>query len=283
MHPTSASLWALAGRRAAQSGDMERARGHFLRGCRFCTGAPDLWVEYARCEMEWLAKVEAKKAGQGVRKGVNVMEAIKATEGAELDGDVITFDDDDSDDEGGGGVDMIMMPDPDAEVPPGQKPKPKVFDEEQTKQLEQSPALSGAIPMAIFDISKKQSFWGPSAAERFFNAFATFSRVSCQGKIVQHVLDAMSEAFPNHPATCSCVVRQPLVGVAVDTPEFPKALRESLARLKAAMGQAEDKKVLARKLVDWIDTMLAVEELDAAIRTVLGHTKKSVEEQAQQS
>ena len=89
------------------------------------------------------------------------------------------------------------------------------------------------------------------------------------------------EKFPKSPATCSCVVRQPLIGVAVNTAEFPKALRESLARLKVAMGETTDKKALAKKLVAWIETMLAVEGLDEAIQTVLAHTKKSLEEQAQ--
>ncbi|KAM7203166.1 U3 small nucleolar RNA-associated protein 6 domain containing protein [Naviculisporaceae sp. PSN 640] len=278
LHPTSASLWALAGRRAAQNGDMERARGYFLRGCRFCVNAPDLWVEYARCEMEWLAKVEAKKAGKGVRKGVNVMEAIKATETTENDGDVIPMGDDDSDEEEGFDGAMVLMPDPDE----GEKPKPKVFDEEATKKLEQSPALSGAIPIAIFDISKKQRFWGPAAAEIFFDMFAGYGgRVSCQDKILQHVLDVMTEQFPKHPCTGSCWVRQPVVGLAVDTPEFPKALRESLGRLKVAMAETENKKVLAQKLVAWIDTVLAVEGVDEAIKTVLGHTKRSLEVQAQ--
>ncbi|KAM7217494.1 U3 small nucleolar RNA-associated protein 6 domain containing protein [Rhypophila decipiens] len=271
LHPSSASLWALAGRKAAQNGDMERARGHFLRGCRFCVTAPDLWIEYARCEMEWLAKVEAKRAGKGVRKGVNVMEAIKATEGAEADGDFIGMDDSDDEDEDG---DMVDMPDPDV----GQKPKPKVFDEETSKKLEQSPALSGAIPMAIFDISKKQQFWGPAAAEMFFDMFAGFGgRVECLGRILDHVTDVMEESFLRHPVTGSCEVRQPVVGVAVNTAEFPKALRVSLDRLKVAMSQSEDKKVLAQKLIAWIDSILAVEGLDGAIHIVLAHTKMGLE------
>lgn len=258
---------------------MERARGHFLRGCRFCTGAPDLWVEYARCEMEWLAKVEAKKAGKGVRPGVNVMEAIKATESTDLEGDHIAFGDEDSDDEDADDA-VLILPDPDV-ASAGYQAKPKVFDEEATRKLEQSPALGGAIPMAIFDISQKQRFWGAAAAETFFDLFAGFSGVSCQDKIIEHVLGAMKEMFPKDAATCSCVVRQPLIGVAVNTAEFPKALRESLARLKVAMGETEDKKALAKKLVVWIETMLAVEELDEAIKTVLGHTKKLLDEQAQ--
>ncbi|KAK0712643.1 U3 small nucleolar RNA-associated protein 6-domain-containing protein [Lasiosphaeria miniovina] len=281
LHPTDVGLWTLAGRRAARNGDMERARGHFLRGCRFCTAGPALWVEYARCEMEWLARIEAKKNGGGRKGGggpaVNVMEAIKATEAGEQDGDHIAFDDDS--DEEGDGDDVLMLPDPDAEEEGAMvKAKPKVFDEEATRKLEQSPALSGAIPMAIFDIAKKQRFFGAAAAEEFFDMFATFDRVSSQGKIVQHVLSTMEELFPASPCTCSCEIRQPLIGVDVHTPAFPQAVRESLSRLKAGLRKTTDKKALARKLVAWLETTFAVADLDPAIQTVLEHTKKSLEE-----
>ncbi|KAK5657535.1 hypothetical protein OQA88_3108 [Cercophora sp. LCS_1] len=270
LHPSNAGLWIMAGRRAAQSGDMERARAHFLRGCRFCTGESTLWLEYARCEMEWLARVEAKKAGNGVRNGVNVMEAIKATETTDQSADMIEFDSDSDEEE----EDGLILPDPDAN---GGKMKPKVFDEEATKKLEQSPALNGAIPMAIFDIAEKQKFFGAPAAEEFFDVFAKFTNVSCQGKILQHVVAALEELYPNSPETCGCQVRQPLVGAGVQTAEFPKALRESLARLRAAMEKTDDKKVLAQKMTAWAQSVLSTEGLDVAIKTVLEHTKQSME------
>ncbi|KAK4120540.1 hypothetical protein N657DRAFT_625106 [Parathielavia appendiculata] len=275
LHPTEPGLWAMAGRRAAQSGDMERARAHFLRGCRFCVGGEGgtLWVEYARCEMEWLGRVEAKKSGKGVRKGVDPLEAIKATEAVQ-EGDIVMFDEED---EESGEEGELVLPDPDVQGQ-GAKARPKVFDDGTTKKMEQSPALSGAIPMAIFDIARKQPFFGPAAAEKFFDVFAGFSNVSSQERIVEHVLEAMKELFPNHPCTCSCQIRRPLIGVDVMTAAFPKALRESLARLNDGMERTDDKKALASKMVAWIDMILETEGLDAAIKTVLEHTKRSLEE-----
>ena len=273
LHPADAGLWVVAGRRAAQAGDMERARGHFLRGCRFCVGKEELWLEYARCEMEWLVRVEGKMAGKGVRAGVNPVEAVKATE-VVGEGDVIRFEEEE-DSEGEDGE--LMLPDPDAG---GGKARPKVFDEEAARKMEQSPALGGAIPMAIFGVARKQPFFGPAAAEAFFDVFAGFAGLSSQGKIVQHVLDAMEELFPNHPCTCSCRVRQPLIGVDVHTAAFPKALRESLAKLRAGMERTDDGKALAEKMVAWVDGLLQTEGLDAAIKTVLEHTKRSLEESA---
>ncbi|SPQ24298.1 738b2d66-f044-4647-a1f9-562d55225452 [Thermothielavioides terrestris] len=276
LHPADAGLWALAGRRAARAGDMQRARAHFLRGCRFCNREPTLWVEYARCEMEWLARVEARKRGESGGKGVSALEAIKATEAVQ-EGDVIRFDDGEGEGEGeSGDEDELMLPDPDAEGP-GVKAKPKVFDEETARKMEQSPALSGAIPMAIFDVARKQPFFGPAAAEAFFDVFAGFGNLSSQEKIVKHVLEAMEELFPNHPCTCSCQIRQPLIGVGVLTAAFPKALRESLARLKDALERTEDRKALAEKMAACVGAILATEGLDPAIKTVLEHTKRSLE------
>ncbi|KAK4195523.1 U3 small nucleolar RNA-associated protein 6-domain-containing protein [Triangularia verruculosa] len=274
LHPSEPSLWTLAGRRAAKAGDMERARAHFLRGCRFCTTEPNLWVEYARCEMEWLQKIEAKKAGKGVRKGVNPVEAIKDTETLQ-EGDMIEFDDEDSDEEMDG---EMMLPDPDAEGADGKKKK-KVMTEEETRKIEQSPALSGAIPMAIFDIARKQQFFGARAAEMFFDMFAHFGGLSCQERIVGHVLGAMQEMYPGHACTVSCWIRQPVVGVDVLGVGFPKALREVLARLKQGLGETKDKKALVKKITTWIEGVLVVEGLDEGIKMVLQHTKGSLEQQ----
>ncbi|KAK3938981.1 U3 small nucleolar RNA-associated protein 6-domain-containing protein [Diplogelasinospora grovesii] len=281
LHPTNAELWALAGRRAANGGDMERARSHFLRGCRFCTGEAKLWVEYARCEMEWLARIEGKKAGKGVPKtGISAIEAIHRTEAVEQEGDHIALDDGDDDEGDSDNEGELMLPDPDAETADGKAKQTKqFFDEDAQKKLESSPALSGAIPMAIFDIAKKQRFFGAPAAEEFFDMFATFTKVSSQDKIVQHVLDTLVELYPNHASTCSCLIRQPLIGVDVHTPAFPQALREALARLKGSMASTSNKTALTAKMITWFDTILAVEDLDQGVRTVLEHMKKSLEQQ----
>ncbi|OIW26725.1 hypothetical protein CONLIGDRAFT_634959 [Coniochaeta ligniaria NRRL 30616] len=270
MHPNQPALWILAGRRAAGDGDMDGARGYFMRGCRFCTAGVEVWAEYARCEMEWLARMEAKK-GKG-KSTAGAPTPIKISNTVDEDGNMMF--DDDSDDELD--EDEVMMPDPDAQF---RKQKPKeVFNEEAVQKLENSPALDGAIPMAVFDIARKQTFFGAPAAEAFFNVFAAFPKVPCQPKLVQHVLDTMMEAYPTHPATCSCNVRQVLIGVEYNTPEFPKALREALSRLRNMLESTKDKSGLAARTLAWIDPLLQFEDLDAGIRTVLEHTKRKLEE-----
>lgn len=270
MHPSQPGLWVLAGRRAAGDGDMDGARGYFMRGCRFCTAGVEVWAEYARCEMEWLARMEAKKG-----RGKNMAGApapVRIASNVDADGNMMF--DESSDEEGDD--DDVLMPDPDAEF---RQEKPKeVFNKETVQKLENSPALDGAIPKAVFDIARKQAFFGAPAAEAFFNVFASFPKVACQPKLVQHVLDTMMAEYPTHPATCSCFVRQPLIGVDHNTPEFPKALREALARLRSMLEKTQDKSGLAAKTLAWIDPLLAFEDLDAGIRTVLEHTKRKLEE-----
>ncbi|KAI0023297.1 U3 small nucleolar RNA-associated protein 6-domain-containing protein [Xylariomycetidae sp. FL0641] len=259
MHPTKPDMWILAGTRSASNGDMQAARGFFMRGTRFCTRDATLWLQYARCEMEWLERMDARKGSKG-----GAQKALE--EQAERSDDEIKLGGDDSDDEEAGENGQLVLPDPDSA---GAK---KVIDEDTAKRLAKNPALDGAIPVAIFDISRKQPFFNASVAEQFFDLFAGFPNVSSQERIVQHVLDSMSESYPCSPETCYCYIRQPLVGTAINTPAYAKALRDVLSRLKASLSTTTDKARLAQKVSTWLGAMLSAEDLDSGIRTVLEHT-----------
>ncbi|CAM1504058.1 Fc.00g016490.m01.CDS01 [Cosmosporella sp. VM-42] len=258
MMPTDPELWVMAGRRSARNGDMAAARGFFMRGCRFCTKDGRLWLEYARSEMEWLEKVDKRKTGK------NGNDALRP-ERVEDDDELRIVDSDDDEDEDG-----VLLPEP-------TRAQAKVIDKQAAKNLESNPAMDGAIPMAIFDISKKQAFFNAEVAETFFELFASFAGVSAEPRISQHVLDALDQEYPNHPSTCNAHVRQPIIGVSPFTADFPKNLREVLARLTKYLEVTTDRAELGRKTVSWIDGVLALENMDEGIRAVLEHTKKKVE------
>ncbi|KAI0397982.1 U3 small nucleolar RNA-associated protein 6-domain-containing protein [Xylariaceae sp. FL0594] len=266
LHPGKPELWVMAGQRFARSGDMVSARTFFMRGARFCVRVPTVWLEYARCEMEWLEKMEARKGKKG-----GAAKAIQ--EQAEHDDDEIRFEESDRDDDGddADGSGRIIVPNPDRTA--GAK---NVFDAETTDKLKNNPALDGAIPLAIFDISKKQPFFCPAAAEQFFDLFAVFSQVSVQRRILQHVLDTMNELYPNDAATLFCYIRQPLVGLDPNSPEYPKALRDTLGRIKSSLVTTTNKKLLSTKLRSWLESLLASDDMDAGIRTVIQHTVKTL-------
>ncbi|KAH9905600.1 U3 small nucleolar RNA-associated protein 6-domain-containing protein [Xylariomycetidae sp. FL2044] len=262
MHPAKPELWIMAGRRSANNGDMQTARGFFMRGARFCTRDATVWLEYARCEMEWLERMEARRGKKG-----GTERAIQ--EQAEKSDDEIRFDEPASEDE----VDedgQLVLPSLD-------KSAQKVFDDDTAEKLEKkNPALDGAIPLAIFDISKKQPFYSPAVAEQFFDLFATFNKASMQADLLQHVLDSMHQIHPNDPSTCFCHIRLPLVGIELNSPDYPRALREALTRLKAALTSTTNKLQLAVKTRVWVESILASGELDSGIRIVLEHTSRTL-------
>ncbi|KAI1826547.1 U3 small nucleolar RNA-associated protein 6-domain-containing protein [Xylaria intraflava] len=262
MHPAKPELWVLAGQRSAGSGDMQAARGFFMRGARFCTRDAAVWLAYAKCEMEWLERMEARKGKKG-----GAEKAIQ--EQAEHDDDEIRFADDDSDgdaDENG----RLVIPNLDNSA------AKNVFDAEATQTLKNNPALDGAIPLAIFDIAKKQAFFNAAVAEKFFNLFAAFTKISMQARIIQHVLDSMAELYSSDAATSYCYIRQPLIGLDTNTPAYPKALRESLGRIKSSLATTTDAKLLSHRLNSWLETMLSSSDLDSGIRTVLEYTIKTL-------
>lgn len=260
--PRDADLWVLAGRRAAKNGDMGSARGYFMRGCRFCTADECLWVEYARCELEWLAKVEGKKNEPKRGKKTSAIAGEQVGDGDEM---LFSINDDEDDED----MDEVILPD----APPA---KATVFDKEETKTLENNPAMDGAIPMAIFDVARKQNFFKASSAESFFDLFASFDKLSVQGKLLQHALDTMQADYPQSPFTWACYVRRPLVGVSPYTAEFPRGLRDVLARLEEGLAATSDTAVLKAKMVDWVDSILALPNLDESVRAVLEHIKANM-------
>ena len=270
--PRDATLWVMAARRAAAHGDMAGARGLFMRGCRFCSEEGTVWVEYVRCEMEWLRKMDSKKKGKPAAAG----QSSGVEEGQVEDGDEIRLggsDSEDDDDEDG-----FIARDPDHHIGGSSEPKPKkVFSAETKTELKSNPALDGAIPIAIFDISRKQPFFSAAVAEAFFDVVAAFTASTTAGpRILQHVLDALREAYPASAEAAFCYVRQPVAGASPFTPEFPRGLREVYARLQPSVEACGDGEGLRGKLGAWVDGIVKLEGLDEGIVTVLEHIKHLV-------
>ncbi|KGQ10879.1 hypothetical protein BBAD15_g3780 [Beauveria bassiana D1-5] len=213
--------------------------------------------------------MEDKKRRSGGAKSSSKEAILPARRPA--DDDELRLEDTDDESEGEDGV---ILPEP-------TRAQAKVIDESATQQLAANPALDGAIPMAIFDIARKQAFYKPDVAERFFLMFATFRQLPVYPRIAQHVLDALTSQCPRDPATANCLVRQPIAGVSPLTADFPRGLREALPRLEEQLAATSDRAVLVKKTETWIDECLAVEGLDEAIKTVLEHTKSSLNEEAE--
>lgn len=264
LHPTKSELWLYAARYTLEAeADMNGARSYMQRGTRFCTTSRELWIEYAKLEMIYLAKIAMRRKILGLD--------IEASKDEEMEG----LEEEESGFETS--KDVIAIPDFKTNtLRPAMIEGIKV-DSEAVKDPMTTPALQGAIPMAIFDAARKQPFFCASAAEDFFDMFALFTQVRCLPKILQHTLDAMMELYATESCTCNCYVKQPFVGIEATSVEFPAALGESLDRLKRSMEKTKDKEDLVKKTRVWIESFLAVEELDPGIQTVLKHTLRKIE------
>lgn len=243
---------------------MNGARSYMQRGTRFCTRSRDLWIEYAKLEMIYLAKIALRRK----ILGLDVDRSIEAADAMEEDAEDTGF---------ATSADVIAIPDFKANALRPSMIEGVKVDAEAAKDPMTTPALNGAIPLAIFDTARKQPFFCASAAEDFFDMFAAFTQVRCLPKILQHVLDSMTELYPTDACTCSCYIKQPLAAIEPSSAEFPAALGSALDRLKEAMAKVKDKGDLSKKTKAWIEPILAIEELDPGIQTVLRHTLRKLE------
>jgi U3 small nucleolar RNA-associated protein 6 len=272
LHPTNAELWLYAAKWALEvEADMNSARSYMQRGTRFCNASKGLWIEYAKLEMIHLAKIS-------MRRRILGLEGKNAAEDAQKLEKVGDKDEDAQEDPGfATSQDMNLIPDFKAQTIQPSMMHTVNVDAEAVKDLMKTPALNGAIPLAIFDAAKQLPFYTPLAAEEFFNMFATFTQVACQPMALQHVVDSMIEAFPTDASTYSCFVRQPIIGINPMTPGFPAALASSLERLKTSKEKTSDKDQLSKKVAAWIKPLLALEGLDSDIRKVLSYTLRKLE------
>jgi U3 small nucleolar RNA-associated protein 6 len=265
LHPTKSELWLYAARWTLESeADMNGARSYMQRGTRFCTRSKELWIEYAKLEMIYLAKIVTRRK----ILGLDIEESSETLANLEEITDDIGFPT---------AEDVIAIPDFKTHaIRPSMIEGVKV-DSEAVKDPMTTPALNGAIPLAIFDAARKQPFFCPAAAEDFFDMFASFTQVRCLPKILQHVLNSMMESYPGDSCTCSCYIRQPVLGIDPMSPEFPMAIGPTLDRLKEVMATAKSKTELSKKIKVWLERILGLDELDPGIQTVLRHTIRKLE------
>jgi U3 small nucleolar RNA-associated protein 6 len=99
LHPTKTELWLYAAKWALEEeSDMNGARSYMQRGTRFCTRSQVLWIEYAKLEMIYLAKIAMRRKILGLDKPSKPVVA-----------DITDMEQDDM--EFTNGADMIAIPD----------------------------------------------------------------------------------------------------------------------------------------------------------------------------
>ena len=270
LHPTKPELWIYAASYAYENqGDMTEARSYMQRGLRFCKGSMDLWLEYGRLEMMYIAKIAARQRILGLDDRASMAE--EAVTGNKLD------------------ADQIFVPKLTAEdIDPGSRAGASAADQSSLKTLAATPVLSGDIPIAIFDAATETFQENKNWGERFFDMTAEFENLPALSKIHLHVTEKLQVVQPNSSAALSCFVRSPLSGISSTSPEFPPALAVVLDRLKASLSVTggvaptilafEPVLHLCMKIVPWLLSYLESQDLEEGIAIVLASTAKKVTE-----
>jgi U3 small nucleolar RNA-associated protein 6 len=256
MHPIKWDLWTWAAKYYfEQQADMPTARSYMQRGLRFCKREQKLWLEYAKLEMLYVAKIAARRK----ILGLDIERTAKQIDST-LDAD----------------ADMMALPDVTAdEITPEGAPEPKqAVDEEALKKLAASPALNGDIPRIVFETAMRE-FNDPSLAEQFFDVFAAFTDVPCTSKLLQHIIDNLSSqgSAASNISMYICLAKLELLDTntqeAIEAAEFPLKLAKALSILKKAMGESPKHNAdLAEKVVALLLPYFKF-ELDEDIERVL--------------
>lgn len=259
LHPTRSGLWIHAANYALEVlEDMAEARGYMQRGLRFCKNSRNLWIEYGKLEMIYIAKISARARALDRNEELSKKDLMLNADVA--DGNIIplpknnTFD---------------VTPNDEGE---------DTIDQEVLRIIEATPVLSGAIPMAIFDRAMTLFDGDTFLGEQFFDMIMTLQEVPCAKNVSQHIVDRLVAIAPTDPLTLICKVRQPLVGMQILSPGFPGALGIALRRLNSGIAtmsgpqqSLQSRIALVQKAMEWILQFL-VEGLDPDVSQVIHMT-----------
>ena len=264
LHPTKPELWIYAA--TMRSADITEARSYMQRGLRLCGSSQVLWIEYAKLEMINIGRM----AGRTRILGLDVEKVEeKSRQNSEDAHD-----------------DMITLPTFTAEDTMPVQPPSGGVEGEALEKLSTSPALSGAIPMAIFDAAMKHFKEDNELCQQFFDVVAEFHDVPCQESVLSHMMDTLQAIAPESPGTLIRWIQQPVISIEVTSPAFPALFGLCLDRMKKsfetlipssiAPETVRPRSILGQQVIAWMLTYQK-EYLDADVRKVIETAIRKVE------
>lgn len=264
LHPTKPELWIYAA--TIKCADIIEARSYMQRGLRFCGSSEELWIEYARLEMIHVSKIAGRRRILGL--DVEKVKEKSRQNSEDDDGNIITLP-------------AITAED----IMPAQRPSDGV-EQEALEKLSTSPAVSGAIPVAIFDAAVKHFKDDIDFCQQFFDMIAEFHEVPYQESILSHIIDTLHTIAPESLGTLIRWIQQPVIGIDATSPEFPVLFGHCLDRMKKSFGTlnpistapeaARPISILGQQLIAWMLTYQK-EDLDADVGKVIRITIRKVE------
>ncbi|KAI9666274.1 MAG: U3 snoRNP protein [Bathelium mastoideum] len=251
LHPTKPELWIYAAHYAMDmQADMTMARTYMQRGLRFCKRSKKLWLEYAKLEMIYVAKVAARQQILG-------LDEPKTSKTPETD-----LDEPDAD--------QIVLPVITAEDVNPVLANDESVDSIALQKLASSPALTGAIPIAAFDAAMKEFDNDAEMGREFFDMCAEFDQTPPLRNLLLHVMHTLETTRPKSLACASCHFRSPLVGIDPTSAEFPPALAQSLHSLKQSSDECPEIRIdLTKQALLVFCPLTRDQNLDEGVRRAL--------------
>lgn len=252
LKPREWGLWVLAAKHYAEDqGDMTTARSYMQRGLRFCKDERRMYLEYAKLEMVYLAKLAAR------RKILGLDEEKKAPEGPQEEDD-----------------NMMMLPEISAEdIDPEANKGVEEVNAAALQRLADAPAYTGAIPLAIFDAAMKQFSEDSDVANDFFDLIATFDTVPSARKILDTIYARLQATAPDSADQIICEAKMHTFSVSPISVDFPAALGQSIAVVKsgsAKVASAGQSKLAENAVVYFLSLVVKQkDEMDEGVVRVL--------------
>lgn len=261
LHPTNPELWAYAADYAMdERGDVTEARSYMQRGLRFCSRSKHLWSEYLKLEMIYISKIVARRHILGLDLTSSENHRIHDIEAP--DADVIPLA-------------QVTVEDMASERQSIRNAGQKISE----AQIASTPALTGAIPLAIFDSAMYKFPDDGAFGAQMFGVVAEFHQLQCTRRILQYIVDVLMTSAPASSATLSCFINEPVIGLDATSIALPGALITVLDRFDSTMRRleslskpleiAQSRASVARRMVQWIMPYFRATELDPDVRAVL--------------
>lgn len=259
MHPTKSELWTYAaGFAIEEHADMTEARSYLQRGLRFCKSSQELWLEYFRLELIYITKITARRRILGVDRRHEMVEGQPAVDMS---------------------ADVVVLPE---DVGEDIAPSLRQYEsnEANLQDLDGTPVLSGAIPVAVFDAAMAQFPTSDSFGKSFFDVASSFEQLPRLRAILVHIADWLMERLPWSLSAQICNIKVVTSGLGVSSPDFPKALGEYLKRIKLyRLGErtSDDDKTFMKEIRKHLSDIRTEDLLDPALDRVIRAQLKSLE------
>ncbi|KAG5297367.1 U3 snoRNP protein [Histoplasma ohiense] len=260
LHPTKAELWICAARYALEDhGDMTQARSYMQRGLRFCKSSKLLWLQYAKLEMLYITRITTRQQILGL-DGTRKSSSMPTDSATDPNADVIALP-------------VVTEED----INPSLRKEDGV-DEAALENLNSTPALTGAIPIAIFDAAMKRFGNDDAIGRDFYVMVSEFTNTPCLRRVLGRIVEFMMAENATSPHAQICYIMFPTAGIEVTSARFPQAFGTSLSRLKECKSHnIAGNKSLAKEIVAWLQPLMTLEGLDPDLQKVMRATLRNVE------